>query len=813
MARKPLTKKQKAGLIAGGVLLVVLIPIILWLTGVFGGKKSNSDDSSPQSAPRSSPRPNPSPGPKPNPSPGPKPNPSPGPKPSPGPRPNPSPGPSGSPPTSGGASEWYNIYNTPSSGSNSYGYKELLDDYKINGTLARSDGRELDTGVTSSVDPDDRVGFVNLLQTQTRTGLWLDSYDSIDNLENALQTGGFTKIIFLFYDLPNRDCAASSSNGQLCCSDFAGDATFCNATTMQDFATSTTGYCLGLNDAQPQAGGVEHTYTDYANKVVSIMADYPSIEFHIIVEPDSFPNVITNSGLGENHNVGKKNCSLNTAALSYCAGIDYALRRLTGQIRNPDLTISQDTSEQGTIIYNMWKSGKIHTYLDIAHNAWMGWDLLGDDAKGVMESLLKGNGRGVNNLDGVDLSAYEQIGNTDNWNTNIIKNGKRPDGQDVIVPKADETVYSTTNFYWNTADWCPHLLSGFTMNVSNYNPLGKMAPWDQFSDATNSLVLQEYCGWSNPDQVNASNGDTFTSNNAAACVQPCNAVVNYNFVNNLLNYAGLMGGIYKGVFDEAHGTVWNGETYPSILIDTARNGGAEDVYIANYQAMAEEVVEPADKPGKNIPEPCASWCNVASTSLGQPSFGSNGEILHPSTVDGTQIPFISFAALKPPGESDGCVTSPLSDAADFASGEPGQLVTGVQTGNPQITSGAFLPDSVCTTTLLTNGGTPIGDPTDTCQRFDTMCGHQFTGGYGAKVDGPNVQPSTASSTNTGSTNVSNLTYTEQTQTYMMNCPPEAGVWDMYQIDMLASNYSRFTDGNYATSNDDSFWSQSPKTLQ
>jgi cellulase/cellobiase CelA1 len=670
----------------------------------------------------------------------------------------------------------------------------------------------LDTGVKSSVDPDDRAKFVNLLQNQTRTGLWLDSFSSTDNLENALQTGGFTKIIFLFYDLPNRDCAASSSNGQLCCSDFAGGATFCNAATMQQFATSDTGYCLGLNDAAAQAGDVDHTYTDYANRVVSIMADYPSIEFHIIVEPDSWPNVITNSGLGENQNVGKKNCSLNTAALSYCAGIDYALRKLTGQIRNDNGTIGQDTSDLGTIIYNMWKSGKIHTYLDIAHSAWMGWDLLADDAKGVMESLLKGNDRGKNSL--IKLSAYQQIGTTDNWNTNTSKNGMRANGSNVTVPKADETVYSKPNFYWNTADWCPYFLSGFTMNVSNYNPLGKMAPWDKFSDATNSLVLQDYCGWSNPDQVNASNGDTFTSNKAAACVQPCNAVVNYNFVNNLLNYAGLMGGIYKGVFDKDHGTVWDGETYPSILIDTARNGGAEDVYIANYEAMADEKVQADGKnEGTFIPEPCASWCNVASTSLGQPSFGSNGEILHPSTVDGTQIPFISFAALKPPGESDGCVTSPLKDAADFESGQPGQLVNGVQDGNPQITSGAFLPDSACTPTLLTNGGAPIGsDPTDTCRRFDTMCGHQFTGGYGAKVNGPNSQPSDASSTNTGSTDVSDLTYTEQTQTYMMNCPPEAGVWDMYQIDMLASNYSKFTDGNYATSNSDSFWSRSPKTL-
>ena len=47
----------------------------------------------------------------------------------------------------------------------------------------------------------------------------------------------------------------------------------------------------------------------------------------------------------------------------------------------------------------------------------------------------------------------------------------------------------------------------------------------------------------------------------------------------------------------------------------------------------------------------------------------------------------------------------------------------------------------------------------------------------------------------------------------MNCPPEAGVWDMYQIDMLASNFPTFTDTGsqggqmYATSNNDSFWTE------
>jgi hypothetical protein len=329
----------------------------------------------------------------------------------------------GSSPQSGGdgsPGDWYNIYNTDGDGTNSYGYATLLENYKNDGTLAAIDGTTLDT---SGVDPDVRANFVDLLQNKTRTGLWLDTYDSIDRLEAALEKGGFTKIIFLFYDLPNRDCAASSSNGQLCCTNFLNGASFCDAETMQSFAEDdaqpSRTYCLGLNDDMTQANpDASNTYTEYADKVVSIMADYPTIEFHIICEPDSWPNVITNSGLGENGNQGKKNCSLNTAALSYCAGIDYALRRLTGQIRNENGNIVQDPSDEGTTIYNMWKSGKIHTYLDIAHNAWMGWDLLTDANKGVMESLLKGIDKGLNS----GVSAYQQIGNTDNWNNSSSPN-------------------------------------------------------------------------------------------------------------------------------------------------------------------------------------------------------------------------------------------------------------------------------------------------------------------------------------------------------------------------------------------------------
>ena len=184
----------------------------------------------------------------------------------------------GSSPQSGGdgsPGDWYNIYNTDGDGTNSYGYATLLENYKNDGTLAAIDGTTLDT---SGVDPDVRANFVDLLQNKTRTGLWLDTYDSIDRLEAALEKGGFTKIIFLFYDLPNRDCAASSSNGQLCCTNFLNGASFCDAETMQSFAGDdaqpSRTYCLGLNDDMTQANPDASRARDYKNKYGITISDY-----------------------------------------------------------------------------------------------------------------------------------------------------------------------------------------------------------------------------------------------------------------------------------------------------------------------------------------------------------------------------------------------------------------------------------------------------------------------------------------------------------------------------------------------------------
>lgn len=71
-------------------------------------------------------------------------------------------------------------------------------------------------------------------------------------------------VMFVIYDLPNRDCSAGASNGEITCKD----------ATCAD----------GLN-----------TYkTQYVDKVVAVLKKYPSVPVVTIIEPDSLPNLATN---------------------------------------------------------------------------------------------------------------------------------------------------------------------------------------------------------------------------------------------------------------------------------------------------------------------------------------------------------------------------------------------------------------------------------------------------------------------------------------------------------------------------------------
>src|SRR5262249_24660718 len=69
--------------------------------------------------------------------------------------------------------------------------------------------------------------------------------------------------LFVIYDLPNRDCAAKASNGEL----------------------------------QVDQGGVEAYKTKYIDAIAAIFKAHPNQRIAAVVEPDSLPNIATNLGL------------------------------------------------------------------------------------------------------------------------------------------------------------------------------------------------------------------------------------------------------------------------------------------------------------------------------------------------------------------------------------------------------------------------------------------------------------------------------------------------------------------------------------
>jgi cellulose 1,4-beta-cellobiosidase len=143
--------------------------------------------------------------------------------------------------------------------------------------------------------------YASLLQKvqRTPTAFWIDNMAKIANISTILngalaqqqQTGVPTLTTFIIYDLPNRDCAAAASNGEITCA----DAT-CQA---------------GLN-----------TYrTQYIDPIVQIFKKYTSQPIVLIIEPDSLPNLATNLNIAK--------CQV--AENAYINGVAYAVQQFAAQ--------------------------------------------------------------------------------------------------------------------------------------------------------------------------------------------------------------------------------------------------------------------------------------------------------------------------------------------------------------------------------------------------------------------------------------------------------------------------------------------------
>jgi cellulase/cellobiase CelA1 len=174
------------------------------------------------------------------------------------------------------------------------------------------------------------------------------------------QAGGSPIVIELvIYDLPDRDCAALASNGEL---SIAGND------TPKGFTTPLTGT------------GIQEYEHDYIDPIRTILAAAPSnVRFMLVIEDDSLPNMITNTGLSFSLNncIAANDGQSGSPSLNgvYVQGIQYALNQFHSL-------------------------PNAYNYLDVGHHGWLGWPANSAIAFPFFANVAKGTTAGFASIDG-----------------------------------------------------------------------------------------------------------------------------------------------------------------------------------------------------------------------------------------------------------------------------------------------------------------------------------------------------------------------------------------------------------------------------
>ena len=139
------------------------------------------------------------------------------------------------------------------------------------------------------------------------TAVWLESVETaklaastLDDAQKAQAAGGGPVVpVFVIYDLPNRDCAAAGSRGEL-------------------FVDK---------------GGEARYQTEFIDVIAAAFAAHPTQKVAVILEPDSLPNLVTNLEL--------PSCA--AAADVYRRSVAYAINKLS----MPNVFIYLDAAHAG----------------------------------------------------------------------------------------------------------------------------------------------------------------------------------------------------------------------------------------------------------------------------------------------------------------------------------------------------------------------------------------------------------------------------------------------------------------------------------
>jgi cellulose 1,4-beta-cellobiosidase len=174
------------------------------------------------------------------------------------------------------------------------------------------------------------------------TAVWMDRIGAIDppgatlgladHLDAAVQQDAANgasplAIQVVIYDLPNRDCAALASNGEL---------------------------LIAQN-------GLARYRTEYIDPIRAVLSDpaYGDLRIVLIIEPDSLPNLVTNVSGAQ----ASPRCIEAQQTGAYRDGVRYAVSQLSSLPNS-------------------------YLYLDIAHSGWLGWPNNFDGTVSVFDQTL-----------------------------------------------------------------------------------------------------------------------------------------------------------------------------------------------------------------------------------------------------------------------------------------------------------------------------------------------------------------------------------------------------------------------------------------
>ncbi len=311
------------------------------------------------------------------------------------------------------------------------------------------------------------VNKIKYVQRQP-SAVWMDSIETIygnpdagrsslvDHLDSALaqqqfyadQNGGQKApmtVVIIIYDLPDRDCAAFASNGKL-------------TQVGKPFESDT-----------PLMGdGFERYRVEYIGEIAKIFSrpKYSDLRIVALLEPDSFPNMITNTNeLGiewANASLTTPNVHASLKSQGYCDRIlNYSGAGTNvegeGTAENPGLGLYGAALR--VAIRSFADIPNVYTYLDIGHAGWLGWDseqeMTSNMKRGVkyFKQLIDGadgklDGKGLDMVRGFasNTSGYTPVdepmlaGGLANRDA-LMKNGGLPFYQ--WNPAVDELTYAT----------------------------------------------------------------------------------------------------------------------------------------------------------------------------------------------------------------------------------------------------------------------------------------------------------------------------------------------------------------------------------